>query len=612
MDMARTVADALSSGRHALVEAGTGVGKSFAYLVPLLEWAAARDETVAVATSTIALQEQLVHTDLPLLARVLPFDVSFVLVKGRGNYLCKRRLEMAVKRDGGLFDEDEALHQLRAIHAWSGSGARQDLPFVPRPDVWDAVRAESGNCLGRQCPHFQGCAYQEARARIRDARLLVLNHDILLADVAMRRSGATFLPKIGALVIDEAHDFEDAAARHLGASVSGRGIANQLGRLWSPKRRSGLLTPQRLSRLRERVQSARESTQRFFNELHRVSSDGQASQALPAHAPIHEDISKALDALAGDIVAVANSEGDVNLKMEMLARARGLRATSNTIDAIAKHEDEAQVRWLERRARATALCQAPVDLGPVLDELMWKEIPTVILTSATLASGDPPSFDFMRKRLGVADPIEKRVGSPFDYRTQVTLTLRSDLPDPSRQAQDFEAALPEAVWQAVQQSDGNAFVLFTSNASLRRCADALHERITEAGYEVLVQGEGRSRSQMLAAFRAGGAVLFGVASFWQGVDVAGDALRHVIVTRLPFEVPTHPLQVARRQRIEQAGGSSFRELSLPVAALRLKQGFGRLIRRRSDSGRVTILDPRVVTKSYGKYLLATLPACGAD
>ena len=612
VDMAQAVAHALSSGCHALLEAGTGVGKSFAYLVPLLQWAHQAERTVAVATSTIALQEQLVGKDLPLLAEVLPFELSFALVKGRGNYLCARRMHMALAQAPGWFDDQAVRQEIEAVRAWienGGDGSRQGLPFVPRPDVWEQVRAESGNCLGRNCPHYSGCSYQRARRRAHTARLLVLNHDILLSDVALRRSGGSFLPELGAIVIDEAHDFEEAAARHLGATVTARGVLVQLGRLWSGRRRRGLLSEGRWVGLRDDVDRARASARSFFDELHRAAAS-QGSQALPEQVDLRQDVSATLETLARDLVDAAQDESDLNVKMELTARARGLRATGDTLQAIACHADGEQVRWLERGARHTALCQAPLDIGPLLEEALWSRMHSVVLTSATLATGDPPTFEFMRKRLGLEEIVERRVGSPFDYRSQVQLVLRGDLPDPSRDAAGYDEALPAAILRAVRRTEGNAFVLFTSKASLRRAADALRNDLLADGHEVLVQGEELSRSQMLDRFREGGAVLFGVVSFWQGVDVPGDALRHVIVTRLPFEVPTHPLQVARRKRIADQGGDAFRELSLPVAALRLKQGFGRLIRRTTDEGMVTILDPRIVTKSYGAYLRETLPDCG--
>jgi ATP-dependent DNA helicase DinG len=620
LEMARRVGAAMSSGRHALLEAGTGVGKTFAYLVPALEWAARTGGKIAVATSTIALQEQLVRKDLPLLVEALPFEVSFALVKGRGNYLCLRRMERALQAGGSLFD-DEPQAQLEAIVQWAqetSDGSRQDLPFQPLPPVWEQVQAEQGNCMGRACRHYEHCHYQRSRRRAHAVDLLVLNHHVLMADLALRRSGGSFLPKVDALIIDEAHDLLDTAAEHLGKRVSSRGVRQQLGRLWSPRRRGGLLAG---SAARAEVESVRHAADVFFGEvdayLHSAAAlergrrdGGGATTMLPDGVHLQDDLSPRLAQLSASLIRAATGTADKEIGMEIGARARGLRAMADGISALARDDAEGQVRWGEVSPRGVVtLRSAPVEVGPLLKEVLWDAHRSVILTSATLATGQEPSFAYSRARLGLEDPDEAIIGSPFAYERQARLILRRDMPDPSRASSAFEAALPDAVLESIERTHGGAFVLFTSNASMRKTADALREDLEALGLRVLVQGEGLERPALLDSFRQGGAVLFGVASFWQGVDVPGDALRHVIITRLPFEVPSHPLQQARTRHVEAAGGNAFRDLSLPVAALRLKQGFGRLIRHSTDSGFVTILDPRVVTKTYGRYLLGGLPEC---
>ncbi len=615
LDMARRVAGSLAEGRHALLEAGTGVGKTFAYLVPALQWAIAQGKRVAVVTSTIALQEQLVRRDLPLLAEALPFPVDFALVKGRGNYICLRRLSRAANGQGALF-EDEERDQLEAIRQWAyetQEGSRQDLPFQALGSVWEQVNAEQGNCLGRQCPHYKGCHYQHSRQRAHEASLLVLNHHVLMADLAMRRHGGGFLPELDAVIIDEAHDLEDTAAEHLGVRVSSRGVLYQLGRLWSPRRGKGLLAAHPDRRLRDGVEKARAAARAFFDHTRDLlggaaAGDGRTTP-VPDGAHLPDELSPRLSELASLLIQSArDDEGEA--KLEIGARARNLRALADGLGSLARNELEGQVRWGEMSSRGTlALHSAPVDVGLLLGEVLWEPHHAVILTSATLSAGKPPSFDFMRRRLGLEDADEATIGSPFDYTRQARLILRHDLPDPARDGRAYDAELPTAVWDAVRRTKGGAFVLFTSNASMRRTAEALRTELEADGLLVLVQGDGLERPAMLEAFRAGDAVLFGVASFWQGVDVPGDALRHVVITRLPFEVPSHPLQVARSKRVTEAGGNPFRDLSMPTAALRLKQGFGRLIRHSGDQGLVTILDPRIVTKYYGSYLLAGLPDC---
>ena len=616
LTMAAHVAEALAAGRHALLEAGTGVGKSFAYLVPALAWAVTHGKRVAVATSTIALQEQLVRRDLPLLAEALPFDFDTALVKGRGNYLCLRRMGRALDGQGSLFEDDERA-QLEAIRAWAHEtreGSRQDLPFQPLPGVWDQVNAEQGNCLGRQCMHYAACHYQRSRRDAQDATLLVLNHHVLMADLALRRTGAGFLPDLDAVIIDEAHDLEDTAAEHLGLRVTSRGVLYQLGRLWSPRRRRGLLARHPDQALRTLVGATRDAARVFFEETRGLLGAMEHADARTATVPdgahLPDVLSPRLVELSTRLVRAAASSDDTEARLEMGARARGLRALADGLASLAQGEHDGHVRWGELSSRGTlALHSAPVDVGPLLEEVLWDAHHAVILTSATLSAGKPPTFDFVRGRLGLAEADEAVIGSPFDYARQARLVLRHDLPDPGRDRAAYDAELPTAVWEAIRRSRGGAFVLFTSNASMRATANALRDELEADGLRVLVQGEGMERPALLDAFREGDAVLFGVASFWQGVDVPGDALRHVIITRLPFEVPTHPLAVARGARLKEQGGDPFRHLSLPTAALRLKQGFGRLIRHTRDRGLVTILDPRAVTRQYGRYLLDSLPDC---
>ncbi len=614
--MACAVAAALSSGRHALVEAGTGVGKSFAYLVPLLQHAEATGKTVAVATSTIALQEQLVRKDLPLLEEALPFEVSYALVKGRGNYVCLRRMDLAADRDPFAQDDEEAASQLAAIRAWSldtRDGSRQDLPFRPARRVWDRVKAERGNCMGRQCRHYEACHYQRSRRRAHAARLLVLNHHVLMADLALRRSGASFLPPVDAIVIDEAHDLEDTAAEHLGTRVSSLGVLYQLGRLWN-RRKRGLLRGHRDNGLRTVVDQTRAAALTFFRDIEDRLASGRAGTVVV------EDGVHIPDALSPRLAELStllrqSTEGATNpeVGMELGARARGLGELALSLAALARDELDGQVRWFEGSGRGgVSLHAAPVDVGLLLQQVLWDRHPSVILTSATLCAGKPASFEFLSRRLGLPDADTEAIGSPFEYGRQARVAVQTDMPDPGRAPDAYARALPHAVHEAVQRTRGGAFVLFTSIASMRSTADALRERLEGDGYRVLVQGETLERPALLDAFRDGGAVLFGVSSFWQGVDVPGDALRHVIITRLPFEVPSHPLQAARARRVRETGGDAFRDLSLPTAALRLKQGFGRLIRHTNDEGMVTLLDSRIVTKAYGRYLLDSLPECPVE
>lgn len=616
--MCEAVHAALEAGRHLVVEAGTGVGKTFAYLLPALVHAQRSGQAVAVSTSSIALQEQLVRRDLPLLERVLPGGLDWALVKGRGNYLCLRRMHAALA-GRGLFDGD-LQERLAAIAAWSespGEGSRQELPSDPGDAVWDLVKAEHGNCLGRQCRHYAACSYQASRQRAQAARLVVVNHHLLLSDLVLRRSGASMLPALAAVVVDEAHDLEEVAAEHLGVRVSALALGQALLRLWSARQRSGLLAAHADLLLRAEVEEVRSDVLGFFEDLaatQRPAGRARASSTVPfpEPSPVPAALAERLDTLGQALVERADGLPGRAEALELAARGRALSAMGVALGELCGPTPAGSVRWLDVGGRLPALCSAPVDVGPSLQAALWSQVGSAVLTSATLATGRPPSFAYLRGRLGLEQADECALGSPFDYRRQARLVLAAGLPDPSRESQAWEEALPEAVLRAVRDTRGGALVLFTSRQSLQRCAQALREPLAHDGLELLVQGEGLERAQLLERLRAGGGVLLGLASFWQGVDVPGDALRHVIITRLPFQPPDHPLHEARSQRVQAQGGDAFRDLSLPQAALRLKQGFGRLVRRATDHGRVTILDPRMRTKAYGRTLLESLPPCPVE
>jgi ATP-dependent DNA helicase DinG len=546
---------------------------------------------------------------------VLPFRVEFALVKGRGNYLCLRRMHQALEPGADLFPDPESSRELARVRAAAkaGAGSRQDLGFVPREDVWDAVRAESGNCLHRECPHYDRCPYQAGRRAAHAARLLVVNHHVLLADLAMRRSGASFLPEIDAVIVDEAHDLEDTAAEALGTRVSSRGVQHALGRLWNARRGTGLLARAGASRLGPLVEGAREVAARWFEDARAAlpATDG-GLVPVAGPLPVGDALPRALRELESGLADVLPTASSRDLALEIAARAASVGALAREVELAAEGPAGDDVEWAEWDARGGAIVRAPVDVGPALRKALHEAFHAVVLTSATLATGRPASFAYVRERLGLDDADELWLGSPFDFARHARLVVRGDLPDPSRDAAAYERALPDAVLDAVRRTAGGAFVLFTSIEAMRRCAAATRDALAADGLEVLVQGEDLPRTAMLDRFRERDAVLFGVASFWQGVDVPGAALRNVVIARLPFDVPTHPLQRARAAREEARGRSAFETLSLPAAALRLKQGFGRLLRRATDKGLVVLLDSRAVTRPYGRRLLEGLPPCPVD
>ncbi|HNV74686.1 MAG TPA: helicase C-terminal domain-containing protein [Gemmatimonadaceae bacterium] len=653
---ARTIARLYNGGGIGVLEAGTGVGKSLGYLVPALRWAAQNGERTVVSTNTINLQEQLVGKDLPFLARALEDQpVRFALLKGWHNYVCLLRLEQARGAGATLFDPG-SVADMEAIAAWAertGDGSLSDLVTPPKPDVWDEVAAEPDLCLRLQCPHFDRCFLFAARRQAAQADVIVVNHHLLLADLAVRRASqkwddSAVLPPYSRLVIDEGHHLEDAAASHLGATATRRGLQRLFGRL---ERRGKGLLPTLAARLSTRKDllsvasldlvharlfpsavAAREKGGVVFDLLDGLMQEARVpvlrlTETFADHPIWRAGLAAALEDLLRELALLGDNLRLVRERLEtdeqaleaqaaLLGELRGVsRRLDNAGDALREGLTPAgkhpTVRWLEVRGkeRNLAVTSVPLDLAPILREDLFKRLETAIVTSATLSTDG--KFDFVRARLGLTEddvePDTQVFPSPFDYPSQAMLAVPTDIPAPNVDPRGHFEAVVDAIAEVARAAGGGVFALFTSHRDVREAAQVLRERGVDQRFPLMVHGED-GRAALLRRFTdAGHAILLGTSSFWEGVDVPGDPLRALVLSKLPFKVPTEPLTAAHCEAIASRGGDPFREYMIPHAALRLKQGFGRLIRTATDQGVVVLMDPRAESKPFGRELVEGLP-----
>src|SRR2546428_4582521 len=619
-EMAARVAQALEEERHLVVEAGTGVGKSLGYLVPSVLFALERHKKAIISTHTINLQEQLLHKDIPILKKALPVEFEAALMKGRQNYLCPRRLERALQSSKELFTGPEE-NEVNRIAEWASTtrdGSLSDLSIEPDPKVWTQVCSEAHICIQKTCGQNPRCFYQQARKKLLAADVIVLHSPVLFivpgsVDMQEERESGLLVPN-DFIIFDEAHTVEQVASRQIGIGVSQYGLRSTIQRLYNARTRKGLFTVMRDAAGVRLAAELIDDLEKFFDAVESKSDFRKGREFRVRDVDFVPDtITGRLVALQARVAEVVKRADDEILKAELQEFARRIRDARDGIAIFLEQAAPQHVYWVERTGKTAqflSLNAAPVDLAPVLRRMIFRDNSSSVMTSATLAVGRK-DLAYFRERIGATEAEPLQLGRPVDFQKQMKIFVVQKMPDPRDASSQQE--LQRWIAHFVEKTAGRAFVLFTSSRDMQQVAGEMQKFFTEQRMNLLLQGGGAPRSKLLAQFKSTPrSVLFGTDSFWGGVDVPGEALCNVIITRLPFAVPDTPLIEAKLELVQERGGDSFTEYSLPEAILKLRQGVGRLIRTKSDHGIIGILDNPIMTQPHGRAFMPALPKCPVE
>ena len=619
--MAELVAKSLETSSPLVVEAATGVGKSLAYLLPAVTFALEKKRKAIICTHTINLQEQLITKDILIVKKIVG-DFHAELLKGRSNYLCPNRLERAWKETGDLFTSSETA-ELQMLAEWSRTtkdGTLSDLDFTPTSKVWSLVCSEPHACTQRRCAPGSGCFYQDVRRRIAEADVLILNHTLFFTLLSSTEELATddvnFLFPRDFVIVDEAHTIENIAARALGMHVSESNMRFELGRLFNPKTRKGFFAHHGNRDGVREVEQAIEAVELFFRTAEMQCKFQGYSREFRIREPglVEDTLSLALQRVAKSAIKSGDEAKGENTRLEFHDMAKRLTSLRTTVAAFLDQSEDGHVYWAEKSGgdnKNVSFHSAPIDVSEKLEEIFFQGKKACVFTSATLGVGEDQALSYFRKRVGARKAAAACIESPFNFKKQMRLYLMKKMPEP--RTPEYNGEMKRWIAHFLDMSKGRAFVLFTSYSMMTTMADQLEEHCDDKGWRLLVQGRGLPRHQMLQEFKQDvHSVLFGTDSFWTGVDVPGEALSNVIITRLPFAVPDHPLTASRLEYIEEQGLNPFTEYSVPEAILKLRQGVGRLIRSNKDKGICAILDNRILSKSYGRAFLNALPDCPTE